>query len=1807
MAHEDLTSRDPSAVPCTYWNGEECTAKGRFAEEDISCYHDGNCNGFGTCRGCTQYNQGGMKIGQPDDESGITQTPINLLLYNVRAQLSKCCFWDGEVETFSKGVGTADAGNLSPMFTSPFPVVNYIPTGFPSGTAKQTKCTVTDAAPWQVAFTEDNPTAYGCNGAKPECPYYTGPEYTQVVDAKMDLGNRVTAKQILELRYHSADWKSFPDARAEWEKRFEVPDIWAWAVERTTFEDPLDPETPGRDVLPGKGKLDELGRPLVEKVSVINLTADFPEFSVSARGPVTTGTPTVGMPPSFPTLVRQLYAGNVGKLKVLWPKNTTPAEPFYRATWTEAERNIWIAASIDSDRASYAVNMTLGNRNQGNLSAEAYIARIKLEAPEDVISPTSTGLPGSTFKVPLVLNGTTDTVNHIRLFLDNADTEGNWEIADVHINHSFHHAHVAQTSFDDLYGHTVVDPWVNHFTNIRIGAKVMNLTPDVFVNNVLWNSISSNGSITMYAIEETKEKTSRGDNPLVDWQLLGCNHVEVTFNDPGINRVYPWAAWGTDSKGVSLSVKIDRSANTGLPSSEAKEIVLEPALSSTKGTAIPAYIAIFSIPTNLSFSPIDTSKDFLRVKYAYTDYKQGPIASEDVSKLKFPADVTNVIPHMVYDVDFSDTSITVGGTYVKLEGGRRLYSCEQILGDCYTKEAYDNEQNAQTVFFAGGIGETNLKSHSDMITTCKKDFEFEYRGNFEDGTAVSYTEAANRLAQINMLEGDQKYLVVFQDITGRPIGVKRPAFLMQSAVAQTRDVEVRYKWAGHSQYYPVVDPMFVLAIFYGPTYATRDRLTSRWLHLEYDPYCGDHTETTIGNAQYLPFDLIDSKHGALWYPYTRCFTPSYHNDGEIMPSPLRYEDGVEGFFEGKRRDYWERMRFWDQYMPAVMSYIPQVGCFWSERTATFNVNRPVVFTGYTKVRSLHPFGMYASDRESIRLSRHWEKRNLEVTAETISQEEGGYTLQLDTAFLSALLDDNGELNDGTETQTPVWVHINDGLSVVKPASEEIVHPFANLLLSRVGGSVFDETIKPERFRVKDVFIERDYTSTLDRSEDGTQIYLTNGTTLNLPAGQEDDFVKEQQGSDVRWAFKDDGIGWAWLPEPPAPERGSPRITGLFLSNPTRTLFKQNRDLATHTTEGPHILRYIPHGFDKTGAIVAGAQITMDNGPELYVSQTDGQLYIIEDGGSPYDAGEHEGEDYSFELHGPGTTISGVGLGVLADARGLQRYDIQGEKFATLAGINVNLTFDINELPYVIRDIGNINHLSGVADVVLDEDGNEITVPAPENQAVKVTAAVKEYEESDTGIVDISLNFYGHYYVEEVTIEFEVGPLYDIPAILIAGQLKVAGAATVAQASAQVTLAGPTSYQAGTNLEEDETSLKTFKINQRLFNLSLLLGARKSQRKMLIRSININLRDHEHRQETVFIYEPRLTVSSAEPGTHKPSDIEFYFQRSYPDHTKDYLSGQITVGDAISGGTALPGPEVKLLGRQIKDIIPQFEFTDVINTRFPYDNIDITQLTDQVTEQTPSGPISYLDSDINTSSKGWTLVTTRHYSDPGSSLISTDEGPFGIPNVFEGVRPVEDLQTRLYDEARALGGDKTAVYSGYWHPEEISYFAAAGIDLSLFSWTLQLRSTVASIDRVYRHEDYGCLPEVTNENLDGKVHTLSTWQARGVFHYACDARYSYACFTTTMNKCNAFFNSDYGTEAYLDNNVVDRFTYVFSFPPKDYLSYFAAGLINKNEKGGSLGSGSSISIFGSSPAQDLSDIYDAKHQSQLPLKGPGPYQ
>ena len=130
--------------------------------------------------------------------------PFLFRLYNMRASYQKCAYWDQDFGT-----------DFEMDYLGGFASISL-----PEDSSTECTCTNGACTPYKTIVDEWLPNTSDtlqyvltkekgvvCNGAKPECPCYTGKWYFCIDDNMRD-GMRITAEQILELRFWYAVWQT---------------------------------------------------------------------------------------------------------------------------------------------------------------------------------------------------------------------------------------------------------------------------------------------------------------------------------------------------------------------------------------------------------------------------------------------------------------------------------------------------------------------------------------------------------------------------------------------------------------------------------------------------------------------------------------------------------------------------------------------------------------------------------------------------------------------------------------------------------------------------------------------------------------------------------------------------------------------------------------------------------------------------------------------------------------------------------------------------------------------------------------------------------------------------------------------------------------------------------------------------------------------------------------------------------------------------------------------------------------------------------------------------------------------------------------------------------------------------------------------------------------------------------------------------------------------------------------------------------------------------------------------------------------
>ena len=136
-----------------------------------------------------------------------SRLPFSFKLYNLRAYMQKCAYWDSDYGSRFE-VNTTVSGACVRLDVTQDPSVLCTCTE----EAARPYSTYATEAPggitaWLLKDVWSDANTVICNGAKPECPCYTG-KWNYLNDEKMLEGMRITAAQALELRFWTSDWGS---------------------------------------------------------------------------------------------------------------------------------------------------------------------------------------------------------------------------------------------------------------------------------------------------------------------------------------------------------------------------------------------------------------------------------------------------------------------------------------------------------------------------------------------------------------------------------------------------------------------------------------------------------------------------------------------------------------------------------------------------------------------------------------------------------------------------------------------------------------------------------------------------------------------------------------------------------------------------------------------------------------------------------------------------------------------------------------------------------------------------------------------------------------------------------------------------------------------------------------------------------------------------------------------------------------------------------------------------------------------------------------------------------------------------------------------------------------------------------------------------------------------------------------------------------------------------------------------------------------------------------------------------------------
>lgn len=1729
-----------ASKPCIYWNGSHCIANTFFSETKITCYNSGNCDGTGngTCLDCSRYYYGGLSTLSALDASredntepaSYDQRPIQFPMYNLRAKLFKCCNWNGSV--------------IDLTFKSD---------GSPNEIT--TKCSEVRAEDWQKPWVAGsrNTSIFPCNGSKPNCPYYTGPKFVDVVDDKMEPGIPVSAAQIMELRFYSKDWSSFSNPGKAYRETFGDKEaiIWAWGGD---FD---DARKIGTDFIAVELE-NEATTASLPRLQEVTLFKTGPQaLDVDARGfetslyigePIiaTKGTDVEGKPPTFPTVIKDI-SDFVTPIKIKWPAPSSQSEPFVFRSFRIGLNKAYVIVTHDSPYTLYAVNLT--KHPQSGVTDEAFVLSIQEEFPDDLYtSEPHDASNGSIFIVDLEYQ---PEVNIIKIYTAKENSSDGSMYTDMcYIKHLFYHAQPVQTSFEDTYGSMSIEPWVDRFLSFNASVEIKQMSKNKCeVVDVLWDTSAYNRS-TIYEIEHYVVEED------VSWVHINCNLIAITINNENVNPVQGWKIEGNPTapyiSQYDLGVWVDRTDNTTFENGIAGGLVKMSLVSkSGDGRFFPANVIFVTPDTSAS----DYNEEHARVlfdkrydkviaKFAYTEYKQGPVTQEDVIKLKYSSRYSTnessnrYIPLMPYKVDVNESvSFNVEGFFIPSyykEGGFFKYFSINDFENIISKIENDidsEERKAIESFANGGTDEDSILNIGVPFLTQETLFNSEYSDiEFYDGTTVTLSNLCSKLASSGYYDGTQEYRVVFSDETGRPVGIKRLYLLMQSSVVSCRDVEIFYRWKTKKEFALPEDEVWLTADFYKPMVPGGPYSNGRYLESIYTPKCGDHSWQSKGETFFTKVDLSQEEvqwdlksqsalltsfkntgyreSGVMWYPYKACSMPHYDRK-DALTDYILCVARVEGFKDGKRRAYWEAVRGDDYFYAVTLGPQYFLGCTWSYIDANWHTIGAPVFDGYTRIRSGHIFGSFQNDREALRISRHFKKDNVGVRELTqrvnettgVGDNSAG-TVELTTEAESLLFPSGSSDKD----EKPVWTHIMDGFTVVDRTSPNAKQPFSNVLMQKEGAhSVLESVDSSKRYSAYEIFTSRDLTLGSSRPTTGTNTYSPEEARLYLDS---EDGGLPSTGSDIYWVYNstNQNIGWAWLEIQKPLERAveDKRINGIHLYNPTVSAWTKDLKAATYSDEGIHDLVYTPPVFnDFTGALEKNPTLSWFGGKPREIDWNTGIIGSMATDSYErdiYDTDNYtENDGTSFSLFGEELVVDSQTVhGFLADSSGSHIFeDASGNKIRTLRGIGIRPSVFVYLLPSTQTNVMETN--VDIFDRLTSLEYN-------------YSSTEKTYE----------INLGGYKYLESVSVSFSLGlntdeqKRYVFPGLYVDGlTLNDLWVTDIIRFSSKE----PGGSFSTENLTEYITSLARYK------KVRIRIPRMPQRTYIKLTDVIVMVDNPVALTEKIHSYERKFVVSRlADVGTRDShSDLYYYYGRS----SASFGIGGIDYEESSSSS------DFRWTSRSAKDVLLTYFFMDPTGEVYDYPNSLVSSIEDIEQPNTRTsgvenitGGVYYVDGPLRIHTKGQTVLTSPHVTDPIeassldsalSDIVSPDE--YFINAGISGRGFLDEyLQEKLYKHsASLLGSSAITTYNSYWSPDEEDFFVnTVGIE-EMPSWNLTLKSNVPGLNKLMRHQNYGCEYNSTNEYHDGRIHRIPPWKGLGHLLYFGNPVWNWSCFKVILTK------------------------------------------------------------------------------------------
>lgn len=815
-----------------------------------------------TCSGRIDF-PGGMffdtrVLQQPD-----SQVPFRYQVWRERARLNPCCWWqteepvvedieklrfnrssDGLPETFSfrsvtvpSGTFSVEVENLTLGKTEeidyfdnnvmggwehedvPSFAIDPKPESFKvvlinGATQIPTKCTLDKANTWNQGLDQTPP----CNGAKTQCPYYTGPKYQYIEDTDLAPGQPILGQAVQELRNYIKNWKSFPNPQEKWEESFSLPYLWAF--------DKDNPSVLPQDVDFDTGPLDAIINLVKIYWDPVLEEAELSEVPSEPIGTENQSDPQLS-PPDYPTLIGNLGESAAPLLTLSYPpkefSNTeNSAKPFTYNSFHNITHKMYLAGL-----SLGGTNIVIVNKNLipdfidplGSTDSE-----ITTAVSDFTFKYLNTNLKGfhittsdsrRFWDLEEGLDLQPNTVNQIYIL---AQIEGIWSKLFLKVNYNFYHIDIFQEGFEANLG---VPSSESILTSL---ANIPSETPLEFSIVPISNVCTVSNAYNVYTLDRSLSRLVRQDlnNNPKDRRYWGILQTKQSLSGNSLEGSIKWSKFDNCQRYlIEFLNGVPAAPVAGLKYGwEVKNIIFS--FTDESGTQVDVEM---EIDTDLTYSRSP--------KGEYLAHNFIIIKPVNFASFRIP-EKTDLVKLDYYEFKADSSVVTDDFSEIILEHG------PGILDADYLTQGY------------GGESLLPLSEDMDLSATLH-----EY--DLNDSGIVFTQYSKNDLSY--MLE-----LTVPGFNNNKPIGRKWFVGVGENNKSWITDVEVRYAWSANEYTRPFEPFLYKGGPLNDP--GAPDNLFINGATTRY-PVCGDHEINPVG-------------FGSLWFPYESCEQPEFRLNDEVL-------------------------------------------------------------------------------------------------------------------------------------------------------------------------------------------------------------------------------------------------------------------------------------------------------------------------------------------------------------------------------------------------------------------------------------------------------------------------------------------------------------------------------------------------------------------------------------------------------------------------------------------------------------------------------------------------------------------------------------------------------------------------------------------------------------------------------------------------------------------------------------------------------------------------------------------------------------